>query len=51
VVARLAAACKIARRLSTRNDLVTLARRYDRNGGTGPIAIAGDYLESVIVRK
>lgn len=31
-------------------DMVALARRYDRNGGTGPIAIAADYLETVIVR-
>ena len=27
-----------------------LARRYDRNGGAGPIAITADYLETVIVR-
>src|SRR5262249_50750224 len=40
-----------ARRESLRNDLVALARRYDRNGGTEPIAITGDYLETVIVRK
>jgi SAM-dependent methyltransferase len=39
------------RRESLRNDLLSLARRYDRNGGTGPIAITGDYLETVIVRK
>lgn len=39
------------RRESLRNDLLALARRYDRNGGTGPIAITGDYLETVIVRK
>jgi SAM-dependent methyltransferase len=31
-------------------EMVALARRYDRNGGTGPIAIAADYLETVIVR-
>jgi ubiquinone/menaquinone biosynthesis C-methylase UbiE len=31
-------------------DLVTLARHHDRNGGAGPIAIAADYLETVIVR-
>jgi SAM-dependent methyltransferase len=36
------------RRQALRNDLLALARRYDRNGGTGPIA--GDYLETVIVR-
>ena len=38
------------RRESLRNDLLALARRYDRNGGTGPIAITADYLETVIVR-
>ena len=31
-------------------DMVALARRYDRNGGSGPIAIAADYHETVIVR-
>jgi SAM-dependent methyltransferase len=31
-------------------EMVDLARRYDRNRGTGPIAIAADYLETVIVR-
>jgi hypothetical protein len=35
-------------RESLRNDLLALARRY---GGTGPIAITGDYLETVIVRR
>jgi SAM-dependent methyltransferase len=39
------------RRESLRNDLLALARRYDRNGGTGPIAITADYLETMIVRK
>ena len=38
------------RRESLRDDLRALARRYDRNGGTGPIAITGDYLETVIAR-
>lgn len=38
------------RRESLSNDLLDLARRYDRNGGTGPIAITADYLETVIVR-
>ena len=38
-------------RESLRTDLLDLARRYDRNGGTGPIAIGADYLETVIVRK
>lgn len=40
-----------ARREALRNDLLSLARRYDRNGGTGPIAIAADYLETVIDRR
>ncbi len=38
------------RRDALRNDLLDLARRYDRNGGAGPIAITADYLETVIVR-
>ena len=33
-----------------RNDLIALAKRYDRNGGSGPLAIGGDYLETVIER-
>lgn len=32
-------------------DMVALARRFDRNAGAGSIAIAADYLETVIVRK
>jgi SAM-dependent methyltransferase len=36
---------------SLRGDLLALARRYDRNGGTGPVALTGDYLETVIVRR
>jgi ubiquinone/menaquinone biosynthesis C-methylase UbiE len=39
------------RREAMHNDLLVLARRYDRNGGTGPIAITADSLETVIVRK
>jgi SAM-dependent methyltransferase len=38
------------RRERLRDELLDLARRYDRNGGAGPIAIAADYLETVIVR-
>jgi SAM-dependent methyltransferase len=38
------------RRESLRNDLLALARRYDRNGGNGPVAITADYLETVLVR-
>jgi SAM-dependent methyltransferase len=34
------------------NDgLIALVHRYDRNGGSGPVAIAAQYLETVIVRK
>src|SRR3954467_1596167 len=40
-----------ARRAALRDDLLALARKYDRNGGTGPVAIAADYLETVIVRQ
>jgi SAM-dependent methyltransferase len=39
------------RRQDLHRDLVALARRYDRNSGTGPIAIAADYVETVIIRK
>jgi len=38
------------RREALRDDLLGLARRYDRNGGAGPIAITADYLETVVVR-
>jgi SAM-dependent methyltransferase len=34
------------------NDgLIALVHRHDRNQGSGPVAIAADYLETVIVRK
>lgn len=39
------------KREALRNDLLALARRYDRTGGTGPVAIGADYLETVIVRE
>lgn len=32
-------------------DMIALAQRYDRNSGRGPIAIAADYLETVITRR
>lgn len=32
-------------------DLIELVKRYDRNQGTGPVAIAADYLETVVVKK
>ncbi len=37
-------------REALRNDLMALARRYDRNGGVGSLAIGGDYLETVVER-
>ncbi|HJT35275.1 MAG TPA: methyltransferase domain-containing protein [Pirellulales bacterium] len=40
----------IERRESLYAEMVALARRYDRNNGSGPVAIAADYLETVIVR-
>jgi SAM-dependent methyltransferase len=39
------------RRAALNDELVALAQRFDRNSGTGPVAIAADYLETVIVRK
>jgi ubiquinone/menaquinone biosynthesis C-methylase UbiE len=40
-----------ARQESLRDDLLALARRYNRNDGMGPIAITADYLETVIDRQ
>jgi hypothetical protein len=40
-----------AQRNSIRDDLLVLARRHDRNGGRGSIAITADYLETVIIRR
>ena len=39
------------RQAALKHDMVGLSRRFDRNGGAGPIAIAAEYLETVIVRK
>ena len=40
-----------AERQAELNDgLIELVQRYDRNAGSGPVAIAADYLETVIVR-
>jgi len=39
-----------SQRESLREDLLTLARRYNRNGDAAPIAITADYLETVITR-
>lgn len=38
------------RRESLYADMVALARRFDRNGGIGAIAISADYLETIIIR-
>ena len=38
------------RQASLAQDMADLARHFDRNGGSGPVAIVGDYLESVMVR-
>jgi SAM-dependent methyltransferase len=43
-------ALPVARQESLNADLVALAERFDRNRGTGPIAITADYLETVITR-
>jgi len=41
-----------AEQRSALNDgLIELVQRYDRNQGSGPVAIAADYLETVIVRN
>jgi ubiquinone/menaquinone biosynthesis C-methylase UbiE len=40
-----------SRRDALEQEMVALNRKFDRNGGQGgPVAIAGDYLETVIVR-
>ena len=39
------------RQAALNKDMLALVRRYDRNKGTGPVAIAADYLETVITRK
>jgi SAM-dependent methyltransferase len=36
---------------SLNDDMIALAQSFDRNRGAGPIAIAADYLETVIVRS
>ena len=38
------------RQQSLNEEMVDLAKRYDRNAGAGAIAIAADYLETVIMR-
>ena len=39
------------RRAALNSDMIALVHRYDRNACTGPVAIAADYLETVIIRK
>jgi SAM-dependent methyltransferase len=44
-------ALPVERRAELNDNLIALVKRYDRNAGSGPVAIAADYLETVIVRK
>lgn len=39
------------RQAALNNDLLSLVHQYNRNSGAGPVAIAADYLETVIIRK
>jgi SAM-dependent methyltransferase len=39
------------RQAALNDDMIALVRRYDRNAGNGPVAIAADYLETVIIRR
>lgn len=39
------------RQAALNDDMIALVRRFDRNAGTGPVAITADYLETVIIRK
>jgi len=39
------------RQAALNDDMIELVHRYDRNAGSGPVAIAADYLETVIIRK
>src|SRR5262245_18228866 len=39
------------RQQALNGDMIALAQRFDRNSGSGPVAIAADYLETVIVRN
>src|SRR5262245_17214895 len=39
------------RRADLTDEMIALVHRYDRNAGKGPVAIAADYLETVIIRK
>jgi SAM-dependent methyltransferase len=39
------------RQAALNDDLIALGRRFDRNTSKGPVAIAADYLETVIIKK
>jgi len=39
------------RQAALNDDMIALVRRFDRNPAIGPVAIAADYLETVIIRK
>jgi SAM-dependent methyltransferase len=38
-------------RAALNHDMIALVHRFDSNEGDGPVAIAADYLETVIIRK
>lgn len=44
-------AIPVAQQAALNDGLIALVHRYDRNAGSGSVAIAADYLETVIVRK
>ncbi len=39
------------KRADLHDDMIALARHFDCNAGTGPVAIAANYLETVIITK
>ena len=44
-------ALPVEQQAALNDGLIALVHRYDRNKGSGPVAIAADYLETVIVRQ
>jgi SAM-dependent methyltransferase len=41
----------VEQRAALDDDMIALVHRFDRNTGKGPVAIAADYLETVIIKK
>jgi SAM-dependent methyltransferase len=39
------------RQAALNDEMIALVHRFDRNGGKGPVAIAADYLETVVIRR